>query len=553
MDLTRRATLGSLLAGTAAVAAPGAAIAQAKGGGVSAPPPPAPCSSSPVLNAWTGMEWAKGVEGQRRADLGNGTFLNPVFAGDHPDPTVLKDGADYYMTFSSFDAYPGVVVWHSQDLVNWRPLTAALKTNIGPIWACDIVKHDGLYYIYIPARRAADDKSVYVITAKSMAGPWSEPVDLHLPDAIDPGHAVGEDGTRWLFLNHGRRVKLTPDGLRTVGAIETVYEPWRYPATWDVEGRAPEGPKITRRGDYYYLIMAVGGTAGPPTGHMVIAARSKSIDGPWEHSPHNPIVHTSCASEKWWSRGHATLVEGPTPGDWYAVYHGFENGYWTLGRQMLLDKVEWTADGWFRCTGGDLSTPLPMPRGGRPGPHGLALSDDFSADRSGIQWSFADPKPEDSARVRREGGALVLRGAGTAPRDSTPLTFLVGDQAYEVDVEVEIDAGVDAGLLMFYDRVLYCGLGFDKASFVTHQYGEGRRRPVNSGGTRQWLRMRNNRHILTFFTSKDGEAWTRMDRQMEVSGYHHNVRGGFFMLRPGLYAVGNGEARFRNLRYRALA
>jgi len=39
---------------------------------------------------------------------------------------------------------------------------------------------------------------------------------------------------------------------------------------------------------------------------------------------------------------------------------------------------------------------------------------------------------------------------------------------------------------------------------------------------------------------------------MEVSGYHHNVRGGFLMLRPGLYAAGAGEARFRTVRFRAL-
>jgi xylan 1,4-beta-xylosidase len=39
---------------------------------------------------------------------------------------------------------------------------------------------------------------------------------------------------------------------------------------------------------------------------------------------------------------------------------------------------------------------------------------------------------------------------------------------------------------------------------------------------------------------------------MEVLGYHHNVRGGFLMLRPGLYAAGPGEARFRDFRFAAL-
>jgi xylan 1,4-beta-xylosidase len=79
--------------------------------------------------------FAAGIEGQRKADLGDGTYLNPIVAGDHADPTVLKDGADYYMTFSSFQSYPGAVIWHSQDLVNWTPITAALHQPIGTVWA----------------------------------------------------------------------------------------------------------------------------------------------------------------------------------------------------------------------------------------------------------------------------------------------------------------------------------------------------------------------------------------------------------------------------------
>ncbi len=63
-----------------------------------------------------------GIEGQRQPDLGNGQYLNPVLAGDHPDPNVLKDGDDYYMSYSSFDYYPGIVIWHSRDLVNWSPV-----------------------------------------------------------------------------------------------------------------------------------------------------------------------------------------------------------------------------------------------------------------------------------------------------------------------------------------------------------------------------------------------------------------------------------------------
>ncbi|HVF94938.1 MAG TPA: family 43 glycosylhydrolase [Sphingomonas sp.] len=495
-------------------------------------------------------EWRRGQDGQRIADLGDGRFLNPVMAGDRPDPAVLKDGKDYYLTFSSFDSYPGLVIWHSRDLVNWRPIGPALHRNLGSVWAVSLEKHDGRYFLYIPVK--ASPNSIWVIHADRIEGPWSEPIDLGLHQHIDPCHVVGEDGSRWLFLSGGDRVRLAADGLSTVGAVEHVYDPWRYPAGSIVESFSPEGPKLVRHGGWFYLITAVGGTAGPPTGHMVIAARSRSIHGPWEDCPHNPLVRTKSLDERWWSRGHASLVEGPA-GDWWALYHGYEAGFWTLGRQTLLDGVEWTPDGWFRMTGGDLSKPLAAPRGGRAVPHGAKLSDDFATLALGTRWSFFRPRPDETARARVAGNVLHLRASGTAPVDSSPLLQIAVDQAYQIECDVEIDPGAVAGLLLFYDDKLYCGLGFDRERFVTHQYGAERGRPANPHGTAMRIRLTNDRHIVTFDTSGDGgRSWTRFDRGMEVSGYHHNVRGGFLMLRPGLYAAGKGEARFRRFTYKAL-
>ncbi|MBW8881302.1 MAG: family 43 glycosylhydrolase, partial [Asticcacaulis sp.] len=334
-----------------------------------------------------------GIEGQRKADLGNGSYLNPIISGDHADPTILKDGDDYYMTFSSFRFTPGAVIWHSRDLVNWAPIGAALSKPLGDVWAMDLVKHKGRYFLYIPSNPNGES-SIFVVHADDIRGPWSEPIDLKVPGCIDPGHAVGEDGKRYLFTNGVRRIALADDGLSTIGKLEHAYNPWRYPDEWVVEMFAPEGPKIFRRGEFFYLVAAVGGTSGPPTSHMVTVARARSINGPWENCPHNPIVRTVSASEPWWSRGHATVVEGPG-GDWWMVYHAYENGMRTLGRQTLLEPIEWTKDGWFRARGGTLSTPLPKPKGGRPSQAGLALSDDFSTNKFGVQWSLFAPGPDE--------------------------------------------------------------------------------------------------------------------------------------------------------------
>lgn len=541
MTVSRRNAMGLALLGSAgALAAATPALGAA----------PAVTSGACPAGGRVRPAWARGPDNQRQPDLGDGRFLNPLISGDHPDPTILKDGQDYYMTFSTFDSYPGLVIWHSRDLINWRPVTAALTRNIGSVWAPELTRHGGRYFLYIPVKGKPD--GTYVIWADRIEGPWSDPEYLGLPGHIDPGHAVGEDGSRWLFLSRGDRIRLSDDGLSTVGPPEHVYDPWRYPDDWIVEGFAPEGPKITRRGDYFYLITAVGGTAGPPTGHMVIAARSTSIHGPWEDCPHNPLVRTVDASEHWWSRGHATLVEGPA-GDWWAVYHGYENGFWTLGRQTLLDPVEWTDDGWFRMKGGDLSRPIAAPRGGQSGPHGMALSDDFKSLALGTKWNFFKPAADEAARARVDGGVLHLAARGEAPSSSPPLLLVAGDTAYRFECDIDIDAGAAAGLVLFYDQSLYCGLGFDAERFVTHQYGIERGRPANPHGQRMRIRVTNDRHIVTFDTSGDGgRSWKRFDRGMEVSGYHHNVRGGFLMLRPGLYSAGTGTARFSGFTYRAL-
>lgn len=149
------------------------------------------------------------------------------------------------------------------------------------------------------------------------------------------------------------------------------------------------------------------------------------------------------------------------------------------------------------------------------------------------------------------GGALILRAKGTEPHDASPLTFITGDQAYRVSVEIERDPGARAGVLLFYNRRLYCGLGFDDDGFVMHRYGLERRLARPGAFERLHMSIENDRHIVTIRYSEDGENWTLFGTRMEVSGYHHNVAYDFLSLRPGLYVSGEGDARFRNLRYEA--
>lgn len=501
--------------------------------------------------------WAQGIEGQRVADLGDGRYLNPILSGDYADPSVLKDGDDYYMTHSSFDSAPGLLIWHSRDLVNWRPLGPALAKPLGTVFAVDIARHDGRYFIYIPFMKAPwspdlpSFANTYVIHAPSMAGPWSDPIDLKVGGLIDPGHVVGEDGHRYLFFNDGKRVRLTADGLATAGPVETAYEAWRYPDDWITEAWSPEGPKLFRKGDYFYLVNAVGGTSGPATGHMIVAARSRSINGPWEHCPHNPIQRTLSKDEMWWSRGHATCVEGPG-GKWYMIYHGYENGYHTLGRQTLLEPIEWTADGWFRATGGDLSKPLPKPAGAAQ-VHGMPHSDTFESDRSGTLWSLYGSTPAEKARIAVGNRTLALTAKGASPSNGVVVTQQVGDRAYEVTVEVELEGKATGGLLLFFDDRLYLGMGIDGTRMTSYRGGKASYWPEPAPPARRmFMRITNRDQIVTFYYSLDGKTWTRHGVRSEVTGYNANTVDNLLSLRPALFAAGDGRVLFRDFRYRAL-
>lgn len=489
------------------------------------------------------------------SDAASVTYRNPVLAGDRPDPAIIKVGDEYWMTYSSFESAPGLPLYRSRDLVNWAYAGSALAEPLGSTFAVDIAEHDGRYFIYIPfiptPWSELTEPAIFVIHADAMQGPWSEPIDLGIRWAIDPGHVVGEDGKRYLFVNGIRRIALTDDGLATVGELEHVYDGWRYPDDWITEAYALEGPKLLRRGDWFYLVSAVGGTSGPPTGHMVIVARSRSIHGPWENSPHNPVVRTWDAAEKWWSRGHATIVEGTGGNDWWMVSHGYENGYRTLGRQILLEPVAWTEDAWPVAVAEDIGEDLDAPAGASPQPASSAFSDDFTTLRLGERWTFHAPDPGEASRLRLDDG-LVIAGKGSSPGESSPLAMVVGDHSYEFEADIELlGDGVEAGLLLFFNDRLFCGMGIDGERMLSYSGGRSTHWREPAPATRRLqLRLRNDEHIVTGWYREPGRGWIRHAIRYETSGYHANTIADLLSLRPALYAAGTGSARFRDFAYR---
>ncbi|MCI0157550.1 family 43 glycosylhydrolase [Leifsonia shinshuensis] len=489
-------------------------------------------------------------------DLGNGTFRNPVLPGDRPDPAVLRVGDHYYLTYSSFDASPGLTIWRSPDLVNWTFVTCALDEPLSTVFAPDFAEHEGRFYLYIPFvpsawSEAITEPQIWVIHADSPEGPWSEPVFTGVSGAIDPGHVVGEDGRRYLFVNGIRRCRLSADGLHAVTPLEQAYDGWHYPDEWITEAYALEGPKLFRRGDWFYLVSAVGGTGGPATGHMVIVARARSVHGPWQNAPGNPIARTWSADEAWWSRGHATILDAPD-GSWWMVSHGYANGYRTLGRQALLEPIAWSEDGWPIASAADVGAPLRKPAGASRPVAVPAPSDDFTAPAWGERWVFDNPGREESARARF-GDGLTLRGSGTSPSESSPITTWAMDDAYEVEVEVEVRDGSSGGLLLYFNDRMFFGMGWDGSAMQSYAGGIRThwREPAEPDAVIE-PRLRNDRHIVTGWHRRHGGQWVRHGVRYDTSGAHSATLNDLKSLRPALFATGDGDVVFRSFQYRPL-
>ncbi len=474
---------------------------------------------------------------------------NPLLAGDWPDPSVLRVGGDYYLTHSSFRYAPGLLIWHSRDLLTWRPLCHALSMYDGDVWAPELCYHDGRFFIYYKTTGGN-----HVLHADAITGPWQRPVDLGV-GYIDPGHVVGPDGRRYLHLSNGQMVELAADGLSVLSKPSKVYEGWPIPDSWRTEGMCLEGPKLIEHGGYYHMLSAEGGTAGPATSHMVIHARSRSPIGPWENSPHNPIIHTPDATRRWHSRGHGTLVQAPDA-SWWIIYHAYEKNFQTLGRQTLIEPVAWTGDGWLLSTDTQHAEGA-LPFAPRAVTDKLSLDDSFAGPELSWQWRFYDQL--NRSRYRFDQG-LILTAQGDAPGNSSPLACIPMHRGYEVEMSVELlSPAATAGLMLFYGPSAFAGLGVSAAGVIAcnNHWGIARLEEAPTAGHVR-LRIINDHHSVALAWciggDEDGEAhWRQPNCWSDMSGYHHNVFGGFMGLRIALFASGEGAARFRHFRYRPQA
>lgn len=333
------------------------------------------------------------------------TIKNPIIPGFYPDPSICRVGDDYYLVCSSFELSPGIPLFHSKDLANWEQLCYVLtpqngfyvekNTGNGGVMAPTIRYCNGTFYII---NCNFSDRGNFIVTAKDPAGPWSAPHFLDDVPGIDASLFFDTDGTCYIMGT----ANIWPDGKggmrQGIWAAEYDTQNFRLisepVALWGgaMAGVAsPEAPHIYHIGDWYYLLIAEGGTE---MYHSATIARSRSALGPYEGDPSNPILTTRHMGKKALiqNAGHADLID-TAAGEWYAVFlasrliGGVSKN---LGRETFIVPVEWE-DEW----------PLFSPESGKVEwkyslPEGLVWSpvkkdpvrDEFDSPQLSMDWCF---------------------------------------------------------------------------------------------------------------------------------------------------------------------
>ena len=293
-------------------------------------------------------------------------YTNPILEGFYPDPSICRVGRDYYLVNSSFAYFPGLPIFHSTDLLNWKQIGNAMDRNtqlvIGDVevsrglFAPSIRYHNGLFYIMCTN---VSYKGNFIITAENPAGPWSDPNFTSAVSGIDPSLFFDDNGKVYITYNSDPPDnKPLYNGHRTIRIIE--YDIATQKTIGDnkiiVNGGTDlskhpiwiEGPHLYKINEWYYLMCAEGGTADQ---HSEVIFRSKNVEGPFVSYENNPILTQrnldTTRKNPITSTGHADLVETPD-GKWYAVFLGcrpYLGDYYNTGRETFMAPVKWK-DGW---------------------------------------------------------------------------------------------------------------------------------------------------------------------------------------------------------------
>ena len=428
---------------------------------------------------------------------------NPILTGFNPDPCICRKGDDFYIAVSSFEWLPGIPIYHSKDLKHWELYTHVLTLNsqvelrklpsAKGVWApcltyCE--EEDSFYVIYgvmnsMNARYFDVDN--YLIKAKDIRGPWTEPVYLHSA-GFDASILHDDDGRKYIVsLEWETRDGYEKPGVICVAEYDTKNKCLKeYPKrvyNGGTDRGCIEAPHLTKRGEYYYLMCAEGGTG---YNHCVTMARSKSPYGPFEKDPMNPILTSSPNNSNEradWDHlkpryynpesvlqksGHGSYVNLDEKTAY--LVHLCARPFvpelrCTLGRESAIQKMIWTDDGWLRMADGTNLAKIETEEACLPVFDAEILPDRDDFDETVLRKDYYSPRifPNEFTDCTCREGFIRLRGQESLSSLNRVSLLCRKLPSVEVEASICLDFNPEiyqhsAGLVLYYDNMNYIAL-----------------------------------------------------------------------------------------------
>lgn len=540
---------------------------------------------------------------------------NPILPGAHPDPSILHVGDDYYIATSTFEWLPGIQIHHSRDLKHWRPFSHALtrpsqltqlKTRCSTgVWAPCLTYNETqkkfyLTYTLMHSQSAGMfDLENLVVTADSIEGPWSDPIYLN-SSGFDPSFFHDDNGRQWVaWLVWDFREGYEHPGFICVqeySATEQCLIGERHDIFHSPALGCAEAPHIYKRDGYYYLMTAEGGTG---YGHACTLSRSRSILGPYEYSPYNPLFTSTNQNfngiehldyrkvflynpdSVLQKSGHGSLMETQN-GEFYVAHLCarplLPELRCTLGRETALQKVEWTSDGWLRLSGGghlaQLEVPSPaLPEFAFPP---TPVRDDFDSPKLGLEWQTLRTVFDESwGSLTERPGFLRLRGRESlcSMNRVSLLARRIESFHFEAETCVEFEPRnfqQMAGLVCIYDninhhylRVYYSDslqskcIGIMSTDNGTRSEHREHRVAIPSG-TPVRLKVVMQGKALTFYYGVGESAWASIGPVLDASTLsdeycvHDGFTGAFVGITAQDFHMRRSHADFDYFEYREI-
>ncbi len=508
-------------------------------------------------------------------------YLNPVMAGFYPDPSVCRKGDTYYLVTSSFSFFPGVPIFESKDLVNWKQVGHVLdresqlplgnqRVSAG-IFAPAISYNEKNKTFYMITTNVG--KGNFYVKTQDPAKGWSDPVYLKEVGGIDPSFFFDKNGKAYIVNNDAPSGKANYDGERSIWLHEfdvkndcVVGEAVEIVRGGTHVVKNPiwiEGPHLFKVGKYYYLMCAEGGTCDF---HSEVILRAKDPRGPWEEfTEGNPILtqRTGLSPERpdiVTSAGHADIVQTPS-GDWWAVFlacRPYQDDFYNTGRDTYLLPVTWK-DEWPTILEKGLAVPTVNKKAGLKNEEGLCntgnfrYTDRFDSDKLDMRWMYLRNQDFSAYSLGKDG--LTITASEANIHEVKPLTAVFRRQqhnTFTAETELTFNPANDkemAGFALLQNENYNFTFGKTKVggkTAVVLTRAEGTNivigsRILSSDEAQKPIRLKihGDGRYYDFSYSTDGKTWHTIAQGVDAVNLSTHQSGGFIGACIGLYATKN--------------